>query len=292
MNNEQTMKYFAEYLRKENKSEQTIKNYLSDLNTFAEFLGAARGDGVSDAAKNDIIKFITYLEKSGQAKSTVNRRLQSLRTLFNAMQADGIRNDFPIEGIKPKKIAHQNETKWLDKRQVKAIFEAIDNTKHGDGKKALHRAIISVMVNCGLRVQELVNLRMDDLDFEHGFISVEGKGGKFRKVPFNPATQKAVLRWFKYRDKEGDFVFQSERSPQMTTRAVQHIAKKLSEDLPFEFSVHQLRHTALKHLADTTGKIEIVANVAGHEHIQTSRRYIEPSLQEIADAMKNNEFDF
>jgi site-specific recombinase XerD len=292
MNNEQAIALFIEAMKEEGKSENTIKNYLSDLKTFEKFTGVGRGDGVLSARQNDIKKYTQQLEKSGLAKTTINRRLQTLRTFYAKLSQMGVIEANPTIEIKAKKVARQNETKWLERHQVRAIFEAIDKQRQGESKRALQRAIFSVLVNCGLRIQELCDIKMNDIDWNSGLISVVGKGGKFRKVPFNNATQRAVLKWLQYRNLDGEYLFHSERSDHMTPRAVQHMTKRLSEQLNFDFTVHQLRHTALKNIADTTGKIEIVATVAGHENVNTSKRYIEPSLKEIGEAMKRSEFDF
>jgi site-specific recombinase XerD len=292
MDNEKLIKLFVDKMKEKDKSNNTIKNYVADLKNYVKWLGVHHGDAPASAPQKAFRKYIQHLEKSGLATSTVNRRIQSLRTFYQTLIEVGIREDDPTEGIKSRKIAKQNDTKWLERHQVKAIFEAIDKQKQGEDKRFRERAIISVLVNCGLRVSELCDLKMDDLDFKGGFIDVIGKGGKFRRVPFNPATQRAVKQWLQFRSLDTPYVFHTERSPKMTPRAVQHITKKLSEQLNFTFTVHQLRHTALKNIADTTGKIEIVATVAGHESVNTSKRYIEPSLKEIGDAMKQTEYDF
>src|SRR5699024_2223441 len=156
----------------------------------------------------------------------------------------------------------------------------------------MQRAIFSILVNCGLRVSELCDIKMDDIDWDGEFFHIVGKGDKYRKVPFNVATKRAMMKWVKYRNMNGDYLFHTERSDRMTPRAVQHMTKRIGEQLDFAFTPHELRHTALKRIADTTGKIEIVATVAGHENVNTSKRYIEPSMKEIGEAMKKSEFDF
>ena len=289
---DKALEIFEKNMREEGRSPNTIKNYLADIKHFQEFMGVHTGDGVSAAAQNTCKKFVQHLKKSGLAVSTINRRIQSLRTFYNVLIKEGYRSDNPLDGIKPLKVAKQNETKWLERHQVRAIFEAIDNYPQGEEKRIRDRAIISVLVNTGLRVSELCNLKLEHLDFENGIIEVTGKGSKYRKVPFPKASQKAVKRWLQYRDLDTPYLFHTERSPRITDRAVQHIAQKLSERLNFKFTVHQLRHTALKNIADATGKIEIVASVAGHEDVNTSKRYIEPSLAEIGAAMQQSEYDF
>lgn len=291
MEMQQVLNEFEKYLLRQGKTENTIKNYLADINNFTNY-PHHRGDTPLSASKIDIEEYTRWLEKSGRAYTTINRRIMSLRTFFDFLIEKGVRSDNPAEEVKAKKVARQNETRWLERHQVRQIFEAIDKTNNQESKRVRDRAIISVLVNCGLRVQELCDLKMENLDFEHGIIEVVGKGGKYRKIPFNKATQKAVQRWLQYRDLDTPYVFHTERSLKMTPRAVQHVTKQLSEVLPFTFTVHQLRHTALKNVADVTGKIEIVAAIAGHESVETSRRYIEPSLQEISEAMQQNEYDF
>lgn len=292
MNDKQAIELFVAALRKEGRSENTVKNYVSDINSFVKYLGGTRGAALAAAGQKEITQFTHQIEKSGLAKSTVNRKIQSLRTLYAILREQGVIESNPTEKVKSKKVAKQNETKWLDREQVRSIFKAIDNAKQGESKTAQQRAIISILVNCGLRVQELCDIKMNDIDWEAGLLSVNGKGGKFRRVPFNSGTKRNIMKWLQYRNIDGEYLFNTERSDHMTPRAVQHITKKLAEQLNFSFTVHQLRHTALKNVADTTGKLEIVAAVAGHENVNTSRRYVEPSLQEIGDAMRKNEYDF
>ena len=231
------------------------------------------------------------MKADGLAVATVNRRLNSLRKFFNVMVDEGLIDSNPTDGVKAKKIAKQNDTKWLEDYQVREIFSVINAIKT-ERKRALQRAIFSMLVNTGIRAQELCDIKLHDIDWGVGIIEITGKGDKYRKVPFNKATQKNVSAWLEYRRDSGEYLFQSERSDQLTVRAIEHMAKNINEQLRFTFTVHQLRHTALKHIADTTGRIEIVASVAGHTNVETSRRYIEPSLKEIGEAMKRTEYDY
>lgn len=296
MNFKQALDLFIDEMKRQNKSENTIKNYVTDLRNFEKFANNLvphhRGDGGLSAWRQVLGNYTQWLKKSGLASSTVNRRIQSLKTFFATLHEKGVIDEDIAEDLRMVRVAKQNETRWLERHQVKAIFEAIDMIKQNEEKRFRDRAIISVLVNCGLRVQELCDLKLEDIDWKAGLISVVGKGGKFRRVPFNPATQRAVKKWLQFRRIDTPYLFHTERSDKMTPRAVQHLTEKLSERLTFNFTVHQLRHTALKNIADTTGKIEIVASVAGHENVNTSKRYIEPSLAEIGEAMKQSEYDF
>lgn len=246
---------------------------------------------LTEVTESVIREYMANMKSDGLAVATVNRRLNSLRKLFNVMVDEGLIDSNPTDGVKAKKIAKQNDTKWLEDYQVREIFSVINAIKT-DKKRALQRAIFSTLVNTGIRAQELCDIKSRDIDWGVGIIEITGKGDKYRKVPFNKATQKNVKAWLEYRRDSGEYLFQSERSDQLTVRAIEHMAKNINEQLRFTFTVHQLRHTALKHIADTTGRIEIVASVAGHTNVETSRRYIEPSLKEIGEAMKRTEYDY
>lgn len=264
---------------------------------FDEIL-ASKGDKPSDlyeylteVTEAHIRDYMAWMKSDGLAVATVNRRLNTLRKLYSVMVDEGLIDSNPTDGVKAKKIAKQNATKWLEDYQVREIFSVINAIKT-DKKRALQRAIFSMLVNTGIRAQELCDIKLRDIDWDNGLLLITGKGDKFRRVPINKATRKNVEAWLEYRRDSGEYLFQSERSDQLTVRAIEHMAKNINEQLRFSFTVHQLRHTALKHIADTTGRIEIVASVAGHTNVETSRRYIEPSLKEIGEAMKRTEYDY
>lgn len=246
---------------------------------------------LTEVTESVIRDYMAWMKADGLAVATVNRRLNSLRKLFNVMVDEGLIDSNPTDGVKAKKIAKQNDTKWLEDYQVREIFSVINAIKT-DKKRALQRAIFSMLVNTGIRAQELCDIKLRDIDWDNGLLLITGKGDKFRRVPINKATRKNIEAWLEYRRDSGEYLFQSERSDQLTVRAIEHMAKNINEQLRFTFTVHQLRHTALKHIADTTGRIEIVASVAGHTNVETSRRYIEPSLKEIGEAMKRTEYDY
>lgn len=293
MTNGKLIELFRSKLKEEDRSDNTIKNYVSDVNTFINYLeGVHEVTGLLYIQQTVLKEFINNLQKSGLAVTTINRRIQSLKTFYSILMEKGLLNENPMLKIKALKVAKQNETLWLDRNQVKRIFNVIDSQNVSDHVKYRVRAIISILVNCGVRVQELCDIKLEHLNWNNGLIEIIGKGNKYRKVPFNSATQRAVKRWLQYRDINTEYLFHTERSPKMSVRAVQHIVQGIAKELNFKLTVHQLRHTALKNIADVTGKIEIVASIAGHEDVNTSRRYIEFSLQEISEAMAESEFDF
>lgn len=148
------------------------------------------------------------------------------------------------------------------------------------------------MVNCGLRVAEVADLKVIDILLDSGLLIVRsGKGDKYRHVPLGIKTRTILQAWLNHHGGVSPYLFYSQRDPQMTTRAIQHMMGRLSKLAKVKFTVHQLRHTFAKRVANESGQIEVVATVLGHSNIQTTRRYIEPSIQEVRKVIESVEFE-
>ncbi len=297
---DEALTLFLDDLKNKGKSETTIKNYKADLGRFRDWLNdreddpTGRGPGVSGVGRIVLKEYAQHLKMSGEVKpTTVNRRIISLKSFFKYLHDTNRIPTNPATDIKVKRIQRQNETRWLTRNEVGKLFHAIDTAQHqGKLKKARDKAIITVLVNCGLRVSELCNLRIDDIDFKAGLITVQdGKGSKYRKVPFGNATKKAILNYLDERNSKSEFIFVSKRAEQMTTRGVQHLLQRLSELTGLEVTPHMLRHTFAKQVADKTGKLEVVADLCGHADVNTSRRYVTPSMKELKNSVKEIEFE-
>ncbi|GAB6181779.1 tyrosine recombinase XerA [Desulfotomaculum defluvii] len=290
---------FLEELETQGKSNLTVTNYRVDLNKFVEWLGR-HDPHTTPATPGEIGRVVIkdyaqFLKTSGEfAPATANRRIISLRAFFKYLTDKGVITSNPTTDVKTKSIQAQNEVKWLTRPEVSKLFHAIETApREGKEKKARDKAILSILVNCGLRVSELANLRTADVDLDNGILTVfSGKGNKFRKVPLGKATVKAVNEYLEQRkDAETDYLFTSKRSPKLTDRAVQHLFERISKTVGFEVTPHMCRHTFCKQIADKTGKLEVVADLAGHSNIETSRRYVTPSMKELKKAVEDVEFE-
>lgn len=262
------------------KSEHTIKSYRSSLNQFVEWLNGSWEDinNMEDITPSIIRDYKQYVE-SRYKPATSNNRLIILKGLLE--QHTGGFKANPIPAIQLKAVATQNATKWLERDDIPKLFHAIDiMARTSDNRKTMYRAIIGILVNCGLRVSEIVALKVKHVDTKGGLLFVNGKGNKSRTVPYGDKTRELLNEWLDVHN-GGEYLFYSQRTLQMTTRAIQHIVKRLSKDTGIDFTVHQLRHTFAKKVADSTGRIEAVSSLLGHANIQTTRRYIEPSIKEL-----------
>lgn len=293
---------YLEYLSVEEKSENTVKGYAMCYKRFMQWLESSWGNisNVEDISQTVVRDFKSFLEsrtdrRTGKklAPNTINQNLIALKSLFVFLKSNGLnfRSD-PISAIKLIPIASQNDYRWLKRQEVNHILHAIEMLKRtGEKRKAMYKAVVIILVNCGLRVEELSELMLVDVVLDSGFLVVRsGKGGKYRHVPFNSKTRDILKLWLAHHGGVSPFLFYSQRSQQLSVRAIQHMIEKLSDQTKIKFTVHQLRHTYGKQVARERD-IEAAATLLGHSNIQTTRRYTQPSLQELREAVEGIEFE-
>lgn len=294
---------YLQHLVEEEKSDKTVASYGVAMQHFASWLESS-WDEISDlkeVTQTVVRDFKSYLESKVDAKTkrqlaptTINHYLIALRSFLLYARGAGVNyKSDPVVAIKLIPIANQNETKWLTNDEVMKISHAIELLRYaGEKRKVLYKAIFAILVNCGLRVSEVSNLKVPDILLDSGLLIVRsGKGGKYRHVPVGVKTKAILQAWLNHHDESSPYFFYSQRDPKLSTRAIQHMIGRLSELTGISFSVHQLRHTYAKRVANESGKIEVVATVLGHANIQTTRRYIEPSIQEIRKIVEGVEFE-
>jgi integrase/recombinase XerC len=274
---------FDAHLVELERSDHTRANYHEDLEAFAEWYEAKYQDPPTLAllAPSELREWKAHLrEERGQEPATVNRKLSALGSLLRWAEAEGL----APEVRRPKAIRRVvPPPKWLDKRQQRAVLRAAERTRG-----ARDHLIITVLLHTGLRVEELVDVRWDDLVLKErsGSLKVVGKGRKQRTIPLNADARAAFLELKACGPRRGPEVFQGERGP-LKVRAVQVILKKVAHAAKVpELSPHVLRHTFGKNLADSGAGIQLIADLMGHESLETTRRYIQPGHDDLAAAVE------
>jgi integrase/recombinase XerC len=298
----EAVKNYLRYLSAEGKSKNTVKGYAMCYKRFINWLESSWGNvtEIEDVSQTVIRDFKSFLEtrvsrKTGKPLSpyTINQNLIALKSLLLYLKGTGVnfRSD-PISAIKLKPVASQNDYRWLTRQEVNQILHAIEMMEHtSEKRKAMYKAIVTIFVNCGLRVEELSDLLLTDVLLDSGLIVVRsGKGDKYRHVPFSVKTRDILQRWLVHHGGKSPYFFYSQRGPKLSVRAIQHMIEKLSKLTQLKFTVHQLRHTFGKQVAKERG-IEAAATLLGHSNIQTTRRYTLPSLQELREAVEDIEFE-
>ena len=279
---------FAAFLIESERSAYTIKNYLGDLDAFAVWLKSKGNEEFSPTliTPTDLREYKHYLDETLELKpQTINRKLSSLRSFLNWAGLEGYFPDNRLPHV-PKPVREQaSAPKWLDRLEQHALCRIVEK-----GRNPRDIAMVKLLLNTGLRVSELCALTWKDLKIspKKGRLSVNhGKGSKRREIPLNKDARKVLLE-LGYETKKGDSerVFIGQRGA-MTPRGIESTLRKYVKQTNLEeVSPHQLRHTFCKNLIDAGVSLEKVATLAGHDNLETTRRYCTPSDHDLEAAVE------
>lgn len=274
---------FLTYLNVEkNSSEYTIKSYREDLTSLAEFLAEDESEtqrlpALKEITPLDLRGYVAALHEAGYAKSSISRRLASLRSFFRFAQREGLVDQNPAKPLKnprpDRKLPH-----FLTSDEVGRLLKA---PPLDDSMALRDRAIFEVLYSAGLRVGELVGINDADLDLEDGFVRVAGKGKRERLAPLGSFAIKAIQRWQKTRvakptaKKSLCPLFVNRFGTRITTRSIGRMVEKYLRltGLDSRTSPHTLRHSFATHLLDAGADIRSVQELLGHKSLVTTQIY-------------------
>ncbi len=300
-----------------NKSPNSIKEYNYDLAMFLKFIKIHFGltketdfskisikdvslDTIKKIELNDIHAFIGYLAREHNSKpATRARKVSTIRIFFKYLsQKANLIDKNPAQDLETPKL-NKRLPKYLNLEDSKKLLEAADNEDNRNHERDY--AILTIFLNCGLRLSELVGINIQDIDFSENKMTVIGKGNKERTIYLNKACIKAIGEYMAVRTKIGvkpdklhsdKALFLSERKERISRRTVQHIVyTKLSAaglDTS-KFSAHKLRHTAAT-LMYQYGQVDIRALqvLLGHESISTTEIYTHVDNEQVRNAVESN----
>ena len=268
---------YRRYMKLErNYSENTLDAYMSDLQKLLDYVGS-EGLHVLDVKLDDLRNFVAALVDIGISARSQSRILSGVRTFYTFLILDGYIEDDPTELLEWPKIG-EHLPEVLSVEEVDRLEQACDLSKW-EGQR--NRTIIEVLFSCGLRVSELINLRLSDLFLDEKFIRVMGKGKKERLVPISESAIKELQYWFmdrnlmKIKPGEEDFVFLNRRGGHLTRMMIFTIVRRLAEAAGIEktISPHTLRHSFATALLEGGANLRAIQDMLGHERISTTQIY-------------------
>lgn len=301
----------------QNSSEKTISEYLLDLRTFFRFL-EARSQGVPPEAEEfeqidisnidleyiknitteDIYEFLMYADSiRGNMSAAKARKLSAIKGFFKYLHVKRMMIDenpaINIEAPKKK----QALPKFLSMDESLLLLEAVKNDLQSKSRTRDY-AIITLFLNCGMRVSELVGIDMNDVDRDFRSLTVTGKGNKQRIIYLNSACREALSDYYtervgqKHVSANSPALFLSNRESRISVKTVQWLVYKYLEMAGLEskhYSVHKLRHTAAT-LMYQTGNVDVrvLKDILGHEQLNTTQIYTHVSNRNMEEAMENN----
>lgn len=293
MNWQQALKDYIVYLKLERGlSKNSIQSYVRDIEKLMSFLDSHKlSVNPLKIDKGTVQQFIYEIASVVNPRSQA-RIISGLKSFFTYLVFEDYRNDNPIDLIESPKIGRKLPD-TLSENEIDKLIKAIDL---GSNEGERNRAMLETLYGCGLRVSELIGLKLSDLFFDEDFIKVTGKGNKQRFVPISPVNKKYINI---YRNEirvhltiqEGfqDILFLNRRGKQLTRAMIFTIVKNLAIKIGLQknISPHTFRHSFATHLLENGADLRAIQQMLGHESITTTEIYMHVDRTHLAEVMNN-----
>ncbi|MDN4593827.1 tyrosine-type recombinase/integrase [Polycladomyces subterraneus] len=283
---------FESWLKEEGKRTLTIDEYLRSVRFFEKWYTESVSNDFEPAQITalDIQDWRQHMQIHDKLQpATINKRISALKVYWSFLVDQGLAKVDVARKVKVKRVSKLNEApRWLDRKEVAKVQHAIES-ENNEWKRARNLAIFMFMLKAGLRISEVRDLDVAAVDERYWRVTITaGKGGKWRMVPMNHDLIKSYQEWKEHRgDLETDRLFVNRHGKPMSRQAIHQQLERYFKVLDDkEVSAHCLRHTFCKSLIDQGVDIQNVAALAGHESIETTRRYTTPSEKELRKAVE------
>ncbi|MDC6386934.1 site-specific tyrosine recombinase XerD [Flagellimonas taeanensis] len=274
-------------------SKNSISNYVLDLQKLVGYLGEHEINESPIKISREIVQQFVYDVAKNLNPRSQARIISGLKGFFSYLIFEDYRTDNPMALIETPKIGRKlPDTLSVD--EINDLISAIDLSKP-EGER--NRAILETLYGCGLRVSELVNLKLSDLYFDEGFIKVTGKGNKQRFVPISDVNIKYIQLYhdgirvhLPIQKEHEDVVFLNRRGKQLTRAMIFTVIKQLAEKIGLKKSIspHTFRHSFATHLLENGADLRAIQQMLGHESITTTEVYMHVNRVHLTKVL--NEF--
>lgn len=290
---EDLIEQYGAHLRLErNLSPHTLRNYLSDLKQFQQFLrqqglcqGKQEKSALEEVDRHVVRAYLGALAKVCR-KSSIGRKLAALKGFFRYLVKEGRISKDPLSGL----AAPKQEKPLPVFLSVDDVFRLLGGVPATGSLEMRDRAILEVLYSTGIRVSELVGLDWEDIDFRLGILKVLGKGSKERIVPVGEVALQALRDYGVEQGKKGSRaprgetpVFLNRLGGRITTRSVARIVEKYlrATGITVRIGPHGLRHTFATHLLNSGADLRAIQELLGHASLSTTQRYTHVNLDQL-----------
>ena len=283
---------FLRYLKEEkNYSKFTIINYGKDLKLFLDFLNCEKISTLENVDYPIIRSYLSFLYEKDYSKKTISRNISTLRSFFKYQKSQNMVSKNPMTFVENPK---------LDKRLPKVLYtkdlETLLNTPDCNTPLGQRNCVILEMFySTGIRVSELVNLKVSDIHFHDKRIKILGKGSKERYVLYGSVLEKKLALYLengyqKLNKNKVDFIFLNKNGNPLTTRGVETILDQVlkKSGLNYHISPHVLRHTFATDMLNNGADLKIVQELLGHENLATTQIYTHVSNERLRQVYLNS----
>ncbi len=284
---EKEINKFIEYLKyQRNYSDFTCNNYKKDLNEYNSFI-LSNKINYKNMDYNESKEYVIYLNKKNDAKSTISRKLSSLRTFYKYLVLNNKVESNPFLLVSsPKK--EKRIPKFINYNNMEEILN-VPNIKTKEGQR--ERVILEVLYASGVRVSELVNIKLKDIDFSNKNILIFGKGSKERLVSFGDYALEYINLYLKEGRNllldgvKSDYLIVGKKSEKLTTRRVEQIIDDIIKRTSIKLNItpHMFRHTFATHLLDNGCDLLVVQELLGHASLSSTEIYTHVSNEHLRE---------
>jgi len=271
---------YEDYLNYEkNFSNHTISAYLTDIEAFENFL-VIIGEKLSvDINYSFIRQWIVYLSEKKYSKTSINRKIASLKSYFNFLvNIDKIESS-PLKGHKNLKSSSKIVIPFSED-EIMQVFENFKDSKISDRDKL----IIEIFYSTGLRREELINIKIQDIYFEQGLIKILGKRNKERFIPILPMLSKNLKLYIK-NNSSSKYLFETKKLKKLSVSTVYRLINKYFRLVSSKVKVspHVLRHTFATHMLNNGADINTIKDILGHSSLSSTQIYTKIKLPKIVN---------
>ena len=291
MNWDSSFKNFKNYLKLERGlSDNSIKSYDFDLILFKKFLDLNQIKDTPLNCKSETIKNYLYKNLSDKKSRSQARSISALKSFFNYLVFEGLIKDSPISNIEAPKL-ERKLPEVLTEDEINKLIKSVD-LNHVFGQR--NKTIIEVLYGTGIRVSELVNLKLSNIFFRESILKVNGKGDKERFVPLGKIASTEIKTYINIRDrmkidsKNTDILFINRYGRKLTRSMIFKIITDASRSIGLEkkISPHTLRHSFATHLLKNGADLRTIQLILGHESITTTEIYTHLDTFHLEEVLK------
>lgn len=279
---------YKEYLRFEKLLlPNTISSYLRDLKKFIVFLENNNIENYYELSKEQILDFLQILHEEKQSESSISRILSTLRSFYKFLVIEGDCRKNPwVQINNPIKLK-----KILEVLKIEEVEKFLESIPYSTALEMRDRAMLEILYSCGLRVSEIINLRMQNIDFDEELLRFIGKGDRERIVPIGEkglSFLEKYLRTSRYKIKKeyrSDYVFLNRSGRRMTRQGFWKILKKYARrtNLNKNLYPHIFRHSFATHMLQRGADLRTIQELLGHSSISTTEIYTTLDKEHIKD---------
>jgi integrase/recombinase XerC len=278
---------FINYIKYERRlSENTIESYIRDLTAFRLWIQWNQIDSWSAIDHRLLSRYLGFRSFKGMSNSSLQRELSCIRSLFKYLLREGIIDSSPGKQVRLRRAARKLPD-TLSYQEIQILLE----TDSPSPIAIRNAAIIELLYSSGIRLGELIQLSLNDIDLDNRMLLVFGKGMKTRYVPFGRLACDAIKVWLGVRkqlaDEKERALFVGKKGRRINRSVVQDLLRKQSEKrIKKRVSPHLLRHSCATHLLEASGDLKAVQEILGHASISTTQIYTHLDIQHVTNVYR------